>query len=523
MLNRQYLDLRCSSNDPGRVRDERSRIDERPTAENLTPSPKIEPCGIENFNYKPEAGDCPTVDALRERTADDGKPPAYFPQPDDNIPAIDEGPMGPVGPWATGRPVFSPRSGMTGLRPVVDRYSMTRYTPAQWRSHNQTFFDQSSRMINNARTLAKNVREHNKIIYRETDKNQLENRDRLSGRAGEIHHWKTELERALIELTDEIELLETEHRRVKQSLSVLTIPESIAGEFLQIRSTRMEPDLVRDKVEDELVKEVALCAVVRDVLNKTRESIEDELSELKAVKTRLEFDLTDKVDAYANDSTCVGFTNDSPLIMMKPGATRVPPEQSSPEGYDNFTKENLITCENIRQKSTSLRATLNDTYLRVVRDLRQQATQVDLALTENVNVTEQVCQALEKELVNCLNQLSDTEKLIEELRGANRGLKDAMKVAQTRLSIRLERRNVENCRDIPQYGLIEEVKTIGENLTSMADQLRQAEETQAGLVKSRGDLEREIMVKRKTLYIDRDRGQLLRSFYPSAEALSGHV
>lgn len=104
------------------------------------------------------------------------------------------------------------------------------------------------------RTLAKNVREHNKIIYRETDKNQLENRDRLSGRAGEIHHWKTELERALIELTDEIELLETEHRRVKQSLSVLTIPESIAGEFLQIRSTRMEPDLVRDKVEDELVK-----------------------------------------------------------------------------------------------------------------------------------------------------------------------------------------------------------------------------------------------------------------------------
>lgn len=106
----------------------------------------------------------------------------------------------------------------------------------------------------NTRTLAKDVREHNSRVYRETDKNQLENRDRLSGRAGEIHYWKMELERAIIELTDEIELLEAEHRRVKQSLSVLTIPESIAGEFLQIRSTRMEPDLVRDKVEDELVK-----------------------------------------------------------------------------------------------------------------------------------------------------------------------------------------------------------------------------------------------------------------------------
>lgn len=93
------------------------------------------------------------MNALRERITEAGKPPPYFPQSNDNVPAIDEGPMGPVGPWATGRPVFSPINGMTGLRPVVDRYSMTRYTPAQWRGHNKTFFDQSSRMISNARYL----------------------------------------------------------------------------------------------------------------------------------------------------------------------------------------------------------------------------------------------------------------------------------------------------------------------------------------------------------------------------------
>lgn len=53
MLNRQYLDLRCSSNDPGRVRDERCRIDEHPTDPNAQQSPQIEPCGVGNFNYKP--------------------------------------------------------------------------------------------------------------------------------------------------------------------------------------------------------------------------------------------------------------------------------------------------------------------------------------------------------------------------------------------------------------------------------------------------------------------------------------
>lgn len=57
----------------------------------------------------------------------------------------------------------------------------------------------------------------------------------------------------------------------------------------------------------------------------------------------------------------------------------------------------------------------------------------------------------------------------------------------------------------------------------MMGQIQRAEESQMGLVKARGDLEREIIVKRKSLYIDRDRGQLLRSFYPSSVALSGHA
>lgn len=96
-----------------------------------------------------------------------------------------------------------------------------------------------------------------------------------------------------------------------------------------------------------------------------------------------------------------------------------------------------------------------------------------------------------------------------------------MKVAQTRLANRLQRRNVESCRDTPQFALVEEVRMLNERTSAMLAELKQAEQTQSGLVKARGDLEREIIVKRKTLYIDRDRGQRMRSFYPSAVALSG--
>ena len=91
-------------------------------------------------------------------------------------------------------------------------------------------------------------------VYKEADKKQLENKELLSTRAGVVYRWKTELERALLDITREIELLQGEQLRVQQSMSVLMLPESIAGEFLQLRSTRLEPDLVKDDVEIELVK-----------------------------------------------------------------------------------------------------------------------------------------------------------------------------------------------------------------------------------------------------------------------------
>lgn len=90
--------------------------------------------------------------------------------------------------------------------------------------------------------------------YKAADKEQLEATDHLKTRAKLVYLYKTQLEHAIITTAEEIGLLETERHRVQQSLSVLTIPASIAGEFLQLRCSRLESDLVRDEVEEQLVK-----------------------------------------------------------------------------------------------------------------------------------------------------------------------------------------------------------------------------------------------------------------------------
>lgn len=97
-----------------------------------------------------------------------------------------------------------------------------------------------------------------------------------------------------------------------------------------------------------------------------------------------------------------------------------------------------------------------------------------------------------------------------------------MKVSQSRLDNRLQRPRVENCRDMSQFALMGEVKSIHDSITALNDQLQKSELMKRDLMVNRGDLEREIMLKRRAINIDRDRIQLFRTQFPSATALSGY-
>lgn len=71
--------------------------------------------------------------------------PCYLPQMEDmpgRQTSTGETPkMGPIGPWATGRVDWGPLAGLTGSRPVVNKYSITRYSEGEWRQRNKEILD----------------------------------------------------------------------------------------------------------------------------------------------------------------------------------------------------------------------------------------------------------------------------------------------------------------------------------------------------------------------------------------------
>lgn len=197
--------------------------------------------------------------------------------------------------------------------------------------------------------------------------------------------------------------------------------------------------------------------------------------------------------------------------------------QSSPEYYEHFTKVTLDDCETTRQKSIALRGTLDAILINAARDLRSQADVVEKALHARISCMDETRVRLENELRTILQRIADMEKIIDKLIIGIRNMDYPMKVSQTRLDNRNHRQHVENCRDDAQSGLISEVKTIQDGVSALLENLKQAENVKKELIDTRGKLEQEITYKRRSIMIDRERCQLLRSHFPSATALSGHA
>uniref|UniRef100_A0A1B6BY47 Tektin n=1 Tax=Clastoptera arizonana TaxID=38151 RepID=A0A1B6BY47_9HEMI len=448
----------------------------------------------------------------------------FLPKSDegDTKPCIQEN-MGPIGPYATGRVDWGDLSGLTGTRPVVDSYSITRYSNAEWKKHNKDIFCGASNDQHRANLVELNSRQAMESIAAAADKTQHANTLRLGQRAREIHRWKTELERAIEEMIQELDLLEQQRRRAEQAKAVLGIVKNIASECLNRRTTRMEPDLVRDTAEEELIKEAALVKEIEDLINRTLVQIEEQLERNKSAKARLEDDWSDKKESHQIESINVNLNNKSKTILFKPGATRFPDGQSTPSGWEENVRDVLQTAEAVKGQSCELRALLDGPiFSDCVKDLRAQADKVDTALAKKIAQTDLCLQALENELQVVVRRIAEIENLIQELKDSIRGLDFSMKVAQTRLDNRLHRPRIENCRDESQFGLVDEVKSLAEQASVLQGQLKQAEDNLVNLYTARGDLEREIQIKRKSLYVDKERCQVVRLHYPSSTALAGH-
>ncbi|XP_068624032.1 tektin-4-like [Battus philenor] len=442
-------------------------------------------------------------------------PPRYLPQPTDTTSGDFLG-MGSIDPWAAGHLDWTPQSGVTGVRPVVDKYSITRYNTGGWRKNNEYIL--TPRSVDKAKKFQIQYKKDVANTFDNLDNKLEQSNKELDKRVQDLNHWKSEVVKAHRAIIEEIDALDANRARLKGACRILMLPEAISRECIELRTHRYEPDLVRDDAEQELIREVAIVGEIRRVFMNTLAKVEDQMANNKAAKTVIENDLNDKIITLTLDKDNLRLTPESNSLASHPGVVRWPENACSLEYWKHYCAESIRNCDDVRKKSEELRGDLMTAIIKGSEDMKTQADRTNAAFAETVAAMEGMCDHLEKNLKDNLQTTADLENLIDHLNESIRKMDDRNKLVMTRLHSRnYSRPNVENCRDDAQYAIMAEAKLVKESLEAFGNKLREAESVRSELMKYRGDLEKEIACKRKSLYIDKDRCSRIRAHMPTPE------
>ncbi|NP_001139162.1 tektin-4 [Danio rerio] len=408
----------------------------------------------------------------------------------------------------------------TGL--TTAGYRSAKYTPDEW-------FDNNSALLNRAaadRNQAENICHESRALKAETDaatlRTQTEGTTHLGARLQDIHLWRSELERLIERLSAETDLQISSRRRLEKALDATEIPFAIATDNLTCRERRFGPDLVKDAVEEELLKEVELIRSIQTLLKKTLDQTINQIRLNREVKHTLELDWSDKQQAYSLDDHCGRFSNRSTDTQRHPSSAVLQDQVCDEEVWRKFTVDNLRLAEREETASQALRRLTERVLQETTEDLRAQCDAVDRAFTQRCVEMSQAKTQLELHLAQILEQIGAQERNISQLQEAVHDKEAPLRVAQSRLHYRTLRPNMEQCRDQPQLSLLGEASKLSNTVSALQQQLYEAQKSLSDLEESRLNLEKDIACKTNSLLIDREKCMTHRTRYPTVTVLSGY-
>ncbi|KAG9332071.1 hypothetical protein JZ751_016167 [Albula glossodonta] len=334
-------------------------------------------------------------------------------------------------------------------------------------------------------------------------------------------------------------------------LSYPECPGGVSQECLYHREKRMSIDLVHDDVEKDLIREVEVIKSCQERMRLHLERAVAQLAANRAAQHELERDVSDKVSAYRIDDRCHQLRNTSDGISYHRGIERLDPSLSLPESWSRFTDSNILQSQSERTASHKLRDEIEMLLNATSNEMWNQFNFVNVAFTNRISETSDAKNNLQTHLAKggrgrggpcvgnlrpsfamglshfplalTLQEIFQTEMLIEALKKAIRDKENPLKVAQTRLDERTRRPNVELCRDNPYHRLVDEVREIEDTIQKLRERLAEAESALQTLVKTKVTLEHDLSIKANSLFLDQEKCMGMRRTFPSTPRLVGYT
>ncbi|XP_077428184.1 tektin-4 isoform X2 [Vanacampus margaritifer] len=374
---------------------------------------------------------------------------------------------------------FEPPPGLASTGLATAGFRSAKYTPAEWFSGYRSLLQQAASDQLTAHTIQEESRVMRKDTEATTVQTQTDGTRLLGERLQDIHLWKSELQ---------------EH--ISRLLSDTTALQGL--------------------------KEVELIRNVQALLKRTIEQVATQIKLNRDTKKTLEFDWSDKYEAYALDLQCGRFNDKSTDTQHYTISTAMQQQMSDVSSWIKFTQENLYRAFREEQASKELSELVQQVLLDTTKDLRIQCSNVDQAFLQRCAEQMDAKIQLERQFKQTLEQIGAQERNIVALQKAIDDKDAPQRAAESRLYRRYHRPNMELCRDEPQISLEGEVREIDATLTSLKQQLSDSRSSLAHLEGTRMSLEKDIMCKTNSLFIEREKCMTQRKLYPTISTLSGY-
>ncbi|XP_058477381.1 tektin-3 [Solea solea] len=399
----------------------------------------------------------------------------------------------------------------------------TRYTPDDWYKSNQSNYMESESSRKSAERLRRDTMRLMQDKEQLTRRTQEKSSKNIGERLSDIVFWKSELSHEIDNMVTEIAALTEVKRRLERALAETEGPLQVSQECLYHREKRMSIDLVHDDVEKDLIKEVAMIKSCQERMRRYLDRAIAQLASDRAAQHELERDISDKVTAQRIDDRCHYLRNTSDGIGYYRGIERLDPSLSVPDSWCRFTDDNILHSQSERAASHKLRDEIEILLNTTSNEMWNQFNNVNVAFTNRISETSDAKNSLQTHLAKTLQEMYQTEMLIESLRKALKDKEYPLKVAQTRLEERTRRPNIELCRDNPHHSLVVEVREIEDTIQKLKERLMEAENALQILVKTKVTLEHDLSIKANSLFLEQEKCMSMRKSFPSMPRLVGYT
>ncbi|NWI61444.1 TEKT2 protein, partial [Calyptomena viridis] len=331
---------------------------------------------------------------------------------------------------------------------------------------------------------------------------ESDSRTLLKDRIDSVNRWREILAKCLADIDLEIDALTKVKEAAENALQAKNLWLDVAIECLTFRESRRDIDVVRDPVEEELLREVKVIERTKKELQQRVEEAFKQLCILKEVRQQLNLDHRHKVEALELDQQCLSFNVTSGNISFKVNPTRIPDGTTALREWEANSQYNKDRAEAEMKASIELRGAIMLTIAQTNNELEAQRIATEFALRKRMRDMEAALNELRWQEQNTLEEIAEMEENIRQLEEHLRKRTLDLKVAHTRLETRTYRPHVELCRDQAQFGLTGEVRQLEETIRALQKKRTESQEALDTLYRQLHRIQTDIGYKTNSLQLD---------------------